>query len=129
MQCDDDEKKKSLSFGIMLYCLSPALFLLDEALCSAQHGCRQDICMKATQTKMENGESETLQGSRVRLFFGCTRTQKSGTLEVIAISRCMCCDSNENTCLHLYSCFKSFTKYVMKTNYNSVKNVISGAHK
>lgn len=86
MQCGDDGKKKSLSFGIMFYCLSPALFLLDEALCSAQHGCRQDICMKATQTKMENGESETLQGSRVRLFFGCTRTQKSGTLEVIAIS-------------------------------------------
>lgn len=42
-------------------------------------------------------------------YFGCTRTQKSGTLEVIAISHYMCCDSIENTCLHLYSCFKSFT--------------------
>lgn len=69
------EKKKSLSFGIMFYCLSPALFLLDEALCSAQHGCRQDICMKATQTKMENGESETLQGSRVRLFWLHTHSE------------------------------------------------------
>lgn len=126
MQCDDDEKKKSLSFGIMFYCLSPALFLLDEALCSAQHGCRQDICMKATQTKMENGESETLQGSRVRLFWLHTHSEIWHTR---GYRNFMCCDSNENTCLHLYSCFKSFTQYVMKTNYNSIKNVISGAHK
>ena len=55
--------------SLFIYCLSPVLFLLVDALCSAQHGCRQETCMKATQTKMENGESETLQGSRVRLFW------------------------------------------------------------